>query len=85
MFPLALASNHSDEFYAMATEKGKDEAKKYYASAEKEKLSLPLGCMSLTTSFVVSTRIESSDVLRRNATISSRLATRKNRRRFVPS
>ena len=40
MFPLALASNHSDEFYAMATEKGKDEAKKYYASAEKEKSQL---------------------------------------------
>ena len=34
---IALASNHSDEFYAMATEKGKAEAKKYYATAEKEK------------------------------------------------
>ncbi len=33
---IALASNHSDEFYTMATEKGKAEAKKYYASAEKE-------------------------------------------------
>ncbi len=37
---IALASNHSDEFYAMATEKGKAEAKKYYASAEKEKTKL---------------------------------------------
>ena len=34
---IALANNHSDEFYAMATEKGKAEAKKYYATAEKEK------------------------------------------------
>ena len=33
---IALASNHSDEFYAMATEKGKAEAKKYYATAEKK-------------------------------------------------
>ena len=37
---IALASSHSDEFYAMATEKGKAEAKKYYASAEKEKSQL---------------------------------------------
>ncbi len=37
---IALANNHSDEFYAMATEKGKTEAKKYYASAEKEKSQL---------------------------------------------
>ena len=37
---IALASNHSDEFYAMATEKGKAEAKKYYATAEKEKSQL---------------------------------------------
>ena len=34
---IALASNNSDEFYAMASEKGKVEAKKYYTSAEKEK------------------------------------------------
>ena len=34
---IALAGNHSDEFYAMATEKGKSEAEKYYATAEKEK------------------------------------------------
>ena len=37
---IALASNYSDEFYAMATEKGKAEAKKYYASAEKERTQL---------------------------------------------
>ena len=37
---IALASSHSDEFYAMATEKGKAEAKKYYASAEKEESQL---------------------------------------------
>ena len=37
---IALANGHSDEFYAMATEKGKVEAKKYYASAEKEKSQL---------------------------------------------
>ena len=37
---IALANTHSDEFYAMATEKGKAEAKKYYASAEKEKSQL---------------------------------------------
>ena len=37
---ISLASNNSDEFYAMASEKGKAEAKKYYASAEKEKSQL---------------------------------------------
>ena len=37
---ISMASNHSDEFYAIATEKGKAEAKKYYDSAEKEKSQL---------------------------------------------
>ena len=37
---IAMASENSDEFYAMATEKGKAEAKKCYASAEKEKAKL---------------------------------------------
>ena len=37
---ISFASNQSDEFYAMATERGKAEAKKYYASAEKEKSQL---------------------------------------------
>lgn len=37
---IALACNNTDEFYRMATEKGKAEAQKYYASAEKEKSQL---------------------------------------------
>ena len=82
---IALANNHSDEFYAMATEKGKAEAKMYYASAEKEKSQLTTRFHELDNIIRVSTRTEWSDVSLRNAMISSRQATKKNKRRFVQS
>lgn len=82
---IALANNHSDEFYAMATEKGKTEAKKYYATAEKEKSQVTTRLHELDN--IIRCLYEDRVVGRItwNAMISSRQATKKNKHRFVQS
>ena len=51
------ARSHTEEFYAMATENGEAEAKKFYASAEKKRNGSIAESRNSTISSVAYTRI----------------------------